>query len=634
MSAVPALRPDIQALRGYAVGVVILYHAGLGLAPGGFLGVDLFFVVSGFLIGGHVLRALDGGTFSFREFYLRRIRRLAPAAYAVLLACVIAGALLLTPEAHARFTQQALGALAYATNVVLWRQINYFNNAAASEPLLHMWSLGIEEQFYLLLPLALWLLPRRVRWPVLALVTLGSLAGYLALYPRSPGVAFYLLPTRAWELGLGVIAALLADRPEVRGLAARLAWPAVMLVLVPVLIALPVPQHVLAIPACLGTMVLILAELPGRSWLTPLVRIGDASYALYLVHWPLFAFAHVLLLGAPLPVPTALALVALSGVLGWLLHRWIELPGRFAPLAPRRVLLLYPALTLLLAGAALGGAALVRERGPGIDLSGVTGLDLPGCDAAATRFDGRCATSPAPQVLVWGDSFSQQLIPALTATGPAALVQASKGQCAPLLGLAPVDRDATQDFARGCLQFNASVIEYLRRSPSVRVVVLSGYYQRYAQPGTMALHADGSLRPADLSELIAAQRATANALRALGKRVVLVTGPVQAGFDPGQCWARRGLGLPSLAPAADCAITAPGAAPTAAWSEVLFTRFAAEADLPVLRLDRLLCPDPARCETRRGGSALYRDANHLGLDGSRLIGREFGLFQQVEAKAR
>ncbi|MDE2595715.1 MAG: acyltransferase [Sphingomonadales bacterium] len=632
MSRGAPLRADIQALRGYAVSLVIAYHAGLGLAPGGFLGVDIFFVVSGFLIGGGVLRGLAGGTFRFSGFYLRRIRRLAPAAYAVLLVTTAVAAWLLTPSAEARFMPQALGALSYTTNIVLWRQINYFNSSAATEPLLHMWSLAIEEQFYLLLPLALWLTPRRLRAAGVVAVTLGSLAVYVWLYPRTPGAGFYLLPTRAWELGLGTVAALLAGR--VPGLACTTLWPGLAVLVVVPLVPLPwVPPHLLALPACAATALLLCGMARQAPLLAPLARVGDASYSLYLVHWPLFAFAHTLWLGQALPPAVSLGLVGLTALLGAALYRWVELPGRWTAIAPRRALLAYIGATLALAALVAGTAAVVRARGETVDLSGVTGLGLPGCSAEATDFDGRCRRSPAPDMLVWGDSFSQQIVPALEASGAARLVQASKGQCAPLLGMAPLDQDATRPFAEGCLAFNRSVIAWLARAPQVRVVVLSGYYERYAQSGTLALR-DGVSRPAPATQadLLAAQRRTVSTLRALGKRVVVVTGPRQAGFDVGLCWERKLAGLPAMDPAPDCAITPAGAARSADWSEHLYTAFA--ADVPVVRLDHLLCPDASRCETRLQDVPLYRDPNHLSQRGTRLAGRLLDLNARVLAAAR
>jgi peptidoglycan/LPS O-acetylase OafA/YrhL len=628
---VRGLRADIQALRGYAVLLVIAYHAGLGVAPAGFLGVDVFFVVSGFLIGGGVLRGLAVGDFAFGPFYLRRIRRLVPAAYAVLFAVICGGAWLLTASAYARFLPQALGALSYTTNLVLWRQINYFNTSAASEPLLHMWSLAIEEQFYLGLPLALWATPRRWRPWAIGAATVLSLAGYLVLYPRSPGLAFYALPTRAWELGLGALAALVPTRRLPRGVAAA----AVMVLLAMPLVPVPgLAAYWLALPACVATALLLPG--PGRraGWLGPLARVGDASYSLYLVHWPLFGFAHVLWMGDP-PCAVALCLLVATGVLGLALNRLVEAPGRWYPARARTVVLAYAGATAFLAAQVLAGGAVVKARGQPVDLRGVTGLDLPGCDADATAYDGRCTRVARPDVLVWGDSFSQALVPALESGGATRLAQASKGQCAPLLGIAPVDRDATATFAAGCLSFNRSVLAWLAATPSVRVVVLSGFYQRYAQAGTQALReGDSVLRPAGMDGVLAAQRRTVDAIRALGRRVVLVSGPVPARFDVGQCWERSLTRLPLFSPAPGCAIAPDGASSDAGWTARLLDRFVTEASTPVVRLDRLMCPQPGRCETIADGVPLYRDADHLSLGGARLVGRRFDLARRAVAAAR
>lgn len=635
MTAAPlgGLRADIQALRGLAVLAVILYHAGLPLAQGGFLGVDMFFVVSGFLIGGQVLREMGEGRFALGAFYLRRVRRLIPAAYAVLLLTVIAAALLQTSDAHARFEAQALGAIGYVTNLILLRQINYFNDQSVSEPLLHMWSLAVEEQFYLLLPLALLLMPGRWRGAGVAAATALSLLFYLWLYPRAPGAVFYLLPSRGWELGLGVLTAILAMRQSGQGLARRLAVPALILLTAPLFLAIPGRDYQLALPVCLGTAVLLLAALPGPRALAPLERIGDASYSLYLVHWPLFAFVQTIWLGASPPAPVRAGLVAATFVMGWLTWRFIEQPGRFAPVTPKQAVSLYLAATTLLAGVSIGTGVLVKNRPQVINLAGVTGLDLPGCDGGELHFDKRCTLSATPDLLVWGDSFSQQLIPALETSGEHRFAQASKGQCAPLPGLAPVDRDATARFARDCLAFNASVLAYLRRTPSIRVVVLAGNFARLVQPGTRALRPDGRLAPASLTDLMAAQRRTAARLRFMGKQVVIVSGPVAARFDVGQCWARQLGHLPAIAPAPDCAIPSEVRAASAPATEALLNGFARKGQTPVVRLDAMLCPDPALCATRIDGVALYRDAYHLGADGSALVGRRFGLAQRVRAAA-
>jgi hypothetical protein len=220
------------------------------------------------------------------------------------------------------------------------------------------------------------------------------------------------------------------------------------------------------------------------------------------------------------------------------------------------------------------------------------------------------------------------------ASGEANLAQASKGQCAPLPGLAPVDRDATMPFARDCLAFNASVLDYLRRTPSIRVVALSGNYARFEQLGTRALRPDGSVSAATSADLVAAQRDLATAIRAMGKRVVIVTGPVAAQFDVGQCHARRESGLLAVSPAPDCAIPPEARVRSAAYADTLFTGFARGGQTPVVRLDLMLCPDPALCLTALEGTALYRDAHHLSRAGSTLAGRRFTLGQAVRSAAR
>jgi SGNH domain (fused to AT3 domains) len=174
----------------------------------------------------------------------------------------------------------------------------------------------------------------------------------------------------------------------------------------------------------------------------------------------------------------------------------------------------------------------------------------------------------------------------------------------------------------------------LRRTPSIEVVVLSGNYARFAQAGTLALRPDGRLAPASLGEIIAAQQRTAAMIRAMGKQVVIVTGPVAAHFDAGQCRARALGGLPIAAPAPDCAIPVAARAVPVEWQEALFTGFAGGGQSPVLRLDRMLCPDPALCPTVLGGVALYRDAHHLSATGSAEVGRRFRLGQAARRTAR
>jgi peptidoglycan/LPS O-acetylase OafA/YrhL len=204
-----AYRSDIQILRAIAVILVALYHAKIPFLKSGFLGVDIFFVISGFLIGGIIIKETDLEEFSFRRFYLRRAWRLLPAAYVVFAIVVLISPLFLTQLEMKDLLWQAIGALTFTSNVVLWQQAGYFGGEASLKPLLHTWSLAIEEQFYIFLPLLLVSLRGKVRLAVIVTLTLLSFA--LATYLRESGsAAFYLLPTRAWELLLGVAVAIFA----------------------------------------------------------------------------------------------------------------------------------------------------------------------------------------------------------------------------------------------------------------------------------------------------------------------------------------------------------------------------------------------------------------------------------------
>lgn len=233
---IQGFRTDIQALRGLAVSLVLLYHADIAPFAAGFLGVDIFFVVSGFLITSMVRRAVEDGTFRFSEFYFRRAKRLLPAAYVTFLLTALAAPLILNAQELQDFTRQVFGAVTFSANVVLFLQAGYFAGAAELKPLLHVWSLAIEEQYYLLLPAFLVWLPRRWWLAGGVLLMLGSLALCLVLLPIKPVATFYLLPTRAWELGLGSLAALAPVWVARWAAMWRLAfWPALGgLILVPI----------------------------------------------------------------------------------------------------------------------------------------------------------------------------------------------------------------------------------------------------------------------------------------------------------------------------------------------------------------------------------------------------------------
>ena len=299
-----AYRPELDGLRALAIALVIGHHLPLFSLPGGFVGVDVFFVLSGYLITQLLLRDLQQGRFHYGQFLLRRAMRLLPALLLMLCLTSLAASLLLLPADFARFAHSLTWVLPHLGNVFFWREYGgYFAADSQTAPLLHTWSLAVEEQFYLLWPLALLLLWRMLgpRWTY-ALVLMGTLAGLLLsewATRMTIGAAYYLLPTRAFELLAGASLALAGLRPPTRShpRGSQVGALGLALILGSALWLKPSDRFpgLAAVPVVLGTLLLLL---PQAGWLCrslshpALLFIGQRSYALYLWHWPILAFLH------------------------------------------------------------------------------------------------------------------------------------------------------------------------------------------------------------------------------------------------------------------------------------------------------------------------------------------------------
>lgn len=640
------LRWDIQALRGLAVGWVLLHHAQLPGVPGGYLGVDIFFVISGYLITGLVQRALLAGRFSFRDFYARRARRLLPAAYVTLAVTLLASPWLLNAREQLDLAGQARGALLFASNWVLWQQSGYFQGAAELKPLLHFWSLSLEEQYYLLLPALLWCCAPRWRRLAVGLLVLASAAVCARLLQRDASLAFYALPSRAWELGLGSLVALMPVPGRLSGrlpapLPGLLRGTAVFALLALPLLPLTGWPHPgpLALGVCLATALLV--GQPAASPLAPrplraLVWLGDRSYSLYLVHWPLMAAVHNAWLGTgrePSPELTGwrLAALALSLPLAWALHRGVEVPGKTrlrgrggvaALLVSSMLLALLPLWTQRWVQAP-DGQDFARLTRPNHGFS-------PGCDAEqpyAPRPE--CQQGATPRWMVWGDSYAMHLVPGLARhVGSEGLLQATKSSCGPFLSVAPFKPAAApgETFAppwiARCQAFNSAVMDWLAAHPEVHTVVLSSLLTQYLDEQHYAprrLTAEGlptqeALAGEALQQaLIEDLRRTVERLRAMGRRVLFVAPPPRADFQVAACLERRALGRWALGATPDCRIDAAHRDGSDAAVQAWLAR--AEGVLPVLRFEPLLCRQ-GRCDVTQDGVMLYRDQGHLSEAGS------------------
>jgi len=373
-------RPDIDGLRAVAVLLVVFYHLKTAKCTGGFIGVDAFFVISGYLLSSIIIADLDGGRFSLSDFYERRIRRIFPALLVLLSAVTVFGCVMLLPAELKRCAESLLAATFSVSNFYFWRHTGYFDATNGLSPLIHTWSLAVEEQFYLILPLVLRLLrplSRSKRVQVLSLIALASLVGSAIGAEKNDSAAFYLLPARAWELLLGTLLALYPARHQLSsGLRNFASFLGLALIIAPGFAYsdnTPFPG-LAAIPPCLGTALVIFAGGGPSHSITiasrllsvqPLRWIGLISYSLYLWHWPLIVLSHTDTdVGNSIPPRLLkLCLLALSLGVAFLSWRFVELPFRYGRFRPSRRLVFRFAVV---GTAVLGAVAFSLMRFNGI----------------------------------------------------------------------------------------------------------------------------------------------------------------------------------------------------------------------------------------------------------------------------
>jgi len=497
-------RPDVDGLRAVAVLSVVFCHAGFH-CPGGFIGVDVFFVISGYLIAGLILKELKQGTFTVANFWERRVRRIVPALAVVVAATFVAGWFILMPEDFAAFGKSVVGLALLASNVQFWKSIDYFNNTAEEKPLLHTWSLSVEEQFYLFVPVFLLLLAKRSQLhraflllSVAAVLSFGLSVDWTQRHPTSN---FYLLPTRAWELFSGALLAFSPPCGIKKGwLNELLAVVGMALILGPCFVynpATPFPG-LAALPPVLGTTLLIWvgSASGGFSWIgrvlasKPVVFVGLISYSLYLWHWPLFSFTRYLSVKTP-GAAVWWTLIAASIVLATLSWRFVETPFRQRKVLAGRLQLFAATAALFVI---MLGAGLVMFRANGFDgrvgsltknliatgkfdQSYVRELEVKHIPNELVRLG---VTNASPVALIWGDSHAMAVLPVIDSickeNGDAA-VAATHAATPPVIGYFSRNQWGLNEAS---LPFNAAVMEYVKTS-RIRTVILISYWKMHSE---------------------------------------------------------------------------------------------------------------------------------------------------------
>jgi peptidoglycan/LPS O-acetylase OafA/YrhL len=639
-------RPDIDGLRAVAVIPVVLFHAGLPYFSGGYVGVDVFFVISGFLIASIISREIDENRFSIVNFYERRARRILPALFLVIGVTLIAALAISWPQDFVEISESALATIFFGSNIYFWRSIDYFATAAEYKPLLHTWSLAVEEQFYIFFPLFLILMTRKSRQLLIASLALAfviSLGLSINWAENRLAAGFYLAPARAWELLLGVFLAL----NTVRTWSGRwLREIAAVAGLVLILASIAVFDSTTAFPGlaalvpCLGTVLVIQA---GRGEGAPtqvarllsrksVVFVGLISYSLYLWHWPIFAFSRFWLGTTHLPLSWALSGAAIAFVLASISWSYVERPFRTKSTISRQGVFRFSAVTaLLLSGVSI--ASIMANGVPARFEQRVLDV-LAGAEDTATNRkecmgekdnDQYCvfgAHSLQPSAILWGDSHAGALMPAVSKVleiyDRSAYI-AWEPACAPMLGIKRIGYFAAS--SSSCTEFNLSILDFIdRKSDSLDIVFLAARWPLNVTgqraPGEAGFPvqlaptvAEGTFDNADLVYLGLGE--TVKRLTEMGLHVILLGGVPEIGWNvPRQI---------AHAITHDEELPKPPSMDSVAERHFDANRILADIsseyrNVTVVDLSSLLCTPS--CQVLEGTIPVYVDDNHLSKHGA------------------
>jgi peptidoglycan/LPS O-acetylase OafA/YrhL len=650
IAQVDGYRSDIDGLRAIAVLAVLFYHAGFRGFHGGLTGVDIFFVLSGFLIGGHIHTEESAGRFSFVSFYRRRAKRILPALYVVICAALFVGIWFLSPRELQRTATEAIAALLSVSNIFYWKVADYFAVASDQRVLLMTWSLGVEEQFYLVVPLLMIGLMRR-RLPLRrVLLALTLLSAGIAWYQvaHTPTWAFYLLPARAWELLSGVLVAVYgwqkrwpgSRSQHMRGAAGLLCLLLPISFLTPS-VPFPVPG---AIPSVLGTVLVLSspASWTNRSILSlqPLRFIGKISYSLYLWHWPLLTLMRIVVGTNPSALQASLVL-GLAFLCAVASYYWVEQPFRRSGTASPGLFLRYGVLTALLIsvclafkmtyGLAFRAPALAQEerlvtvkKDPCIVEAFVSRPNLSnGCVENTGR----------PALLLWGDSHAEALGQALRDTAHSAgydFILMSKSSCPPLVDAGRFLRDGP-GYAQECIAFNRAIVSYIQRDRSIQAVVLAADWRAplvdpYVKNNGWLVTADAPNAPRP--DIEASRRIFGNSLQhtlalltGSGKHVLLLQDVPVFQIEP--LWRVRTAALPlrrwlysrlrtggAIDPPVDPGVDAESDRSADAISREIVAN-ARKNGVDLVDLEKALCDSPFACRYRDGTHLFYEDVQHV-----------------------
>ena len=657
-------RREIDGLRALAILPVLLFHAGfttsaldelgVNLGPfdrlgldGGYFGVDIFFVISGFLITGIIVNELHSkGKFSIVGFYERRARRIMPALFTVMITMIPSGWFLLFSDQYKTFLQSLVSINFFVSNYFFLGKSGYFDPDIDLNPMLHTWSLAIEEQFYVFFPLILWLLWKAVRrryWiPILSVIAVVSLVWANTNWYNDPTNNFYLLQFRAWELIAGALAAIHLSKREKAYSSQLLSLTGLALLAIALvgpwklvgstMDVFPHPGFITLIPI-VGTVLITMFAGTGTlvnrvlSWRF-FVGIGLISYSAYLWHQPLFAFFRISQLHEPKPWDF-LPFIAVTLILAALSWKFVENPFRDRNRFSRKQVFFATGLIMLL----ISGFAFVASR-DGVDarrvsLSGQSFADLServtinrGLNHSCNLFaenEPKCIEGDHPKVLLWGDSYAMHLALALKSSATKVdFVQQTFSACAPVVGLAQQNTNYGADFAKKCIKHNDDVLEWLGRQPDIEYVVLGSPWSTVLESDAKTFNRAGVVGPSG-KQGVDGLRETIASIKSLGKKPVIVLATPTNNEDIGECVLRTAANNIS---SSQCDFNLEIDARHASNQAVIN----AKPGAPAFWLDDFICPEGI-CLSQREGVIIYRDGGHLSREGSTFLGKKYNLMK-------
>lgn len=659
----PKYRADIDGLRAIAVLSVMAFHAFPEWVRGGFIGVDIFFVISGFLISTIIFKSLVSNEFSFAEFYSRRVRRIFPALITVLLTAFFIGWFVLYPDEYRQLGKHIIGGAGFVSNFVLWRESGYFDTVAETKPLLHLWSLGIEEQFYIVFPLFVWLL-WKLRLNVLTFVVLFGAVSFLlnlkSIYTDAVWT-FYMPQTRIWELLIGsVLAWVVLDFSGVVARIESATGKFVYRLIYQQTATISIKSMLSNAKAFVGILLLTVGlwkitkevHFPGKWALLPtvgaalmiwagpqalvnrwllsnriLVWIGKISYPLYLWHWLFLTYARILA-SEPPPIWARWSALALSIVLSWLTYRLIEQPLRFGGHGRRKTLVLILAMTLV---ASLGfatyksdGFSSARAK---MDASGGVkqfAWDYMGNDACVSRVKsqpGFCMLLGNPNnitIAILGDSTANALVPGvaeLVASHGDGVLNIGHGACPPIRGLVPTD---TWGAKPNCPAIVEEAYKIILKDRNIKTVILGFFTHDMQYYGFKDLPTDSSIEKR-IEKTMELLDADIHALQAAGKKIIVTYDAAYSPRTSKDCLRRPMSGL--FKDDRQCVITEDQVIDRYPYLTILDKHFRLNPNVCIFKQSDLLFTDGKLNLVAQDGHVILRDSHHLSVYGSEQMAR-------------